>query len=588
MSSTHKIVVGVDYGASYVSTASHDIKDIIVIGTWPGPARDTETVFKTPSRIAYPADNPRIQHSRWGFQVEPGMTAYSWTKLLLDGNTPLTKFDDATLEDASAMGIMGLPEGKSAADVVADFLTEVHDHIFKLIEKQITEETLRITPVEYWFTVPAIWSDQAKAHTKQAAQRAGFGSSLARPDDKIFMITEPEAAAIAALKKTTTDGLGASVKAGDGVLVCDCGGGTVDITTYLINQVNPALSFEELCTGIGGKCGSTAIDRNFYHLMSTRFGEAFDKLPPKKKGPGSEFMKKFEFVKKDFGYSTFEEEVHEIPLNMTVHDPDPDHFDEEERHVLITNDDLRQMFDPVVDQIIGLVRRQIDDANADAERIKINRIILVGGFGDSEYLRRAFKAKFRDITITVPDNPQATIVRGAALRGLHGLQPTTKRCRRHYGFCWSIPFREGIDDEKHSFIDDFTGIKMVQGIMDWAIAKGEKYTDGRLYSVFFEQTHASSDPLLSTFSLYSCDLKEAPKRIEGEGIRKVGIITMDLTDVDMSLFQSKIVAGKVMYKLQCWVKVIFGAQDGVLRFETSSQGRVIGKTTIDFTSTKYY
>lgn len=33
------------------------------------------------------------------------------------------------------------------------------------------------------------------------------------------------------------------------------------------------------------------------------------------------------------------------------------------------------------------------------------RIILVGGFGDSEYLRESTKKAFFSITITVPDNP---------------------------------------------------------------------------------------------------------------------------------------------------------------------------------------
>lgn len=199
-------------GASYVSTDNSSIRDIIIIKTWPGPTRDSHTVFKAPSRIAYPTDNRRLGNQRWGFEVEPSMVAYSWTKLLLDENTPLTKYDDTALENASGMGILRLPANKTAVDVVSDYLSEVYKHIHRTIAKQITEETLRITPLEFWFTVPAIWSDQAQDATRKAAQRAGFGRSVERPNDEIFMITEPEAAAVAALKKTTTDGLGASVK----------------------------------------------------------------------------------------------------------------------------------------------------------------------------------------------------------------------------------------------------------------------------------------------------------------------------------------------------------------------------------------
>jgi len=33
--------------------------------------------------------------------------------------------------------------------------------------------------------------------------------------------------------------------------VCDCGGGTVDITTYNIVDVSPRLEFDEICVGVG-------------------------------------------------------------------------------------------------------------------------------------------------------------------------------------------------------------------------------------------------------------------------------------------------------------------------------------------------
>ncbi|EGD99513.1 hypothetical protein TESG_06780 [Trichophyton tonsurans CBS 112818] len=535
----HKIIVGIDYGttftgASYVSTTGSDIKDVIVIGTWPGPSRDSETVFKAPSRIAYPLDNPLNRTIRWGFQVEPGMTTYSWTKLLLDRNTALGEFDDPTLEGASKTGILQLPCGKSAVGVVGDFLKEVRTHVLKMIEKQITKEVLGITPIEYWFTVPAIWSDQAKAQTKTATQRAGFAYNIERPNDQIFMVTEPEAAAIAALNKTATDGLGASFKPGDGVLVCDCGGGTVDITTYLINKVEPLLAFEELCTGIGGKCGSTAIDRNLYRLMSRRFGKAFDMLPAKKKGPGSEFMRKFEIVKKDFGFNIEEDKIYELPLNIRAGKVKSEYFDDEERLVLLSSNDIRQLFDPVVDQVIGL------------------------------------------------------ILKGAALRGLWGLQVTTKRCRRHYGFKWSIPFRQRIDREKNAHIDEFTRKKMVGGIMKWMISKGEKYTENHTHTVDYTQVYHSGSSMIIKFVLFSSDSNEAPERVEHTSIKKVGTISVDITDIDFNLFEKKLIDGVLSYQAKFSVKVIFGAQDGVLKFETTSQGKVVGKTTIDFTNTKYY
>lgn len=41
--------------------------------------------------------------------------------------------------------------------------------------------------------------------------------------------------------------------------MCDCGGGTVDITTYSIEETEPRLEFEEICVG-GGKFVDVSSD----------------------------------------------------------------------------------------------------------------------------------------------------------------------------------------------------------------------------------------------------------------------------------------------------------------------------------------
>lgn len=190
----------------------NSFSDIDIITTWPGTARDTDHVFKTPSIIAYPEENKKIGTQRWGYQVESGMKCYSWTKLLLDKDTPLTIYDDPMLEEVTQSGILKLPQDKDAVDVVADYLTGVYEHIMHMLEKGLTEPILSMSPIEFWFTMPAIWSDKAQAATREAAQRAGFGPRPERLKDAIYMITEPEAAAIAALTRSTTDRVSVPVK----------------------------------------------------------------------------------------------------------------------------------------------------------------------------------------------------------------------------------------------------------------------------------------------------------------------------------------------------------------------------------------
>jgi hypothetical protein len=85
---------------------------------------------------------------------------------------------------------------------------------------------------------------------------------------------------------------------------------------------------------IGGKCGSTYIDRNLHTLLSKRFGSSFDSLPFAQKGPGSKLMISFEKYKQDFGLSD-DRDIREIgPVRLDV--PDSEHYDEEERMVKLT------------------------------------------------------------------------------------------------------------------------------------------------------------------------------------------------------------------------------------------------------------
>jgi hypothetical protein len=213
----HKIIVGIDYGTtfsgmqvvsclnisifnivagvSYVTTDKSSIDDIKIISTWPG---DPYGSWKTPTRIAYSKENPKIGTNKWGFEVYPKLKSYSWTKLLLDKNAAVGEHDDPSLSGIVGPGMFQLPSFRDAPGVCEDFLHEVYLYVSKMLRQQLTDSTFEKTPMECWITLPAIWSDEAKAATLTAARNAGFGC---KPIDEVFTIAEPEAAAIATLKK---------------------------------------------------------------------------------------------------------------------------------------------------------------------------------------------------------------------------------------------------------------------------------------------------------------------------------------------------------------------------------------------------
>lgn len=117
---------------------------------------------------------------------------------MLDKNALAGEYDDPALADMVGQGMMKLPDFRTAEEVCEDFLHELYIYLTTKLRGEMTPSTYDTIPMECWITLPAIWSDEAKDATLNAARKAGFGS---RPDDAIFTIAEPEAAAIATLKK---------------------------------------------------------------------------------------------------------------------------------------------------------------------------------------------------------------------------------------------------------------------------------------------------------------------------------------------------------------------------------------------------
>lgn len=179
-----------------MTTEKSEIDDINIISAWPGELANV--YWKVPTRIAYKRENPKLSKNKWGFEVHPKLISYSWTKLLLDKNALVGEYDDPALADMAGQGMMKLPDFRKAEEVCEDFLHELYIYLTSKLCQEMTESTYDTTPMECWITLPAIWSDEAKDATLNAARKAGFGS---RPDDAIFTIAEPEAAAIATLKR---------------------------------------------------------------------------------------------------------------------------------------------------------------------------------------------------------------------------------------------------------------------------------------------------------------------------------------------------------------------------------------------------
>lgn len=127
------------------------------------------------------------------------MTACQWFKLLLDANTKRTDYDDPQLDRATGSGLMRLPPGKSGKQILTDYLKLVHQHVFEQLGTMIGAMVVKQTAFRFQVSLPSAWSFAAREATRQAAIEAGFGSGN---NDELYLIDEPEAAAIWAIKST--------------------------------------------------------------------------------------------------------------------------------------------------------------------------------------------------------------------------------------------------------------------------------------------------------------------------------------------------------------------------------------------------
>jgi len=323
---------------------------------------------KVPSRIAY--SSPPDAQILWGNQIKHNTKAavHACMKLRLDEKMKgseqfrlLLAFLTSRMTDldVSVDDILDKPDGgppdypgKDPVDMVADYLTKVREWTWIEMERTYGAEMFASMRKELVVTVPAVWSERAKDLTLKAVHRAGFDAA------KTSLVTEPEAAAIYTLKGMREGYNKAEICVGDVFVLCDAGGGTVDLISYKITQVQPSFRVEEAAIGSGDKCGATYVDKEFLSWLERWLGEdAYKKIPAAKTRHGSQMMTMFETAK--FAFSGDDESM-EIPIPSECGIDDDEELNIEDRVLTFKRAQMQQVFDPCVNRTLELIDGQVD------------------------------------------------------------------------------------------------------------------------------------------------------------------------------------------------------------------------------------
>lgn len=334
--------------------------------------------------------------------------------------------------------------------------------------------------------------------------------------------------------------------------MCDGGGGTVDLIAYKIISLKP-LRVEESAVGTGGLCGSAFLNYRFEEHVRNRIGHSrFDEMKVKKGKTWNMGLRYFEeFVKRNFN----EDEHSEVNIPFPGL-PDDEEAGLDSGFLVMTASQVKDIFDPVVKEVCDLVQGQVDTIRAKGGIV--SGIILVGGFGQSDYLYRRLKAHFTSaapppyserpthssstdlteygsIEVMQPVYAWTAVVRGAVLRGLEGNMVISRKSRFHYGTSYATVY----DEEKHSVTERYWSPLwerwMVSDRMQWHIAKGDAISPLSPIAFHYTRNFRPGQSLVVTDDLIACEADEPPAAYTRDLVH-VCTLTTDLNAVPRSLF----------------------------------------------------
>ncbi|CAB4375366.1 unnamed protein product [Rhizophagus irregularis] len=400
-----RVIVGLDFGTTYSGfTLCHvddDLANIKTNSEWP------EELGRLKTNTVLQYDNDFTEVELWG---KPALC-----------KKPNRKGKDTETKPVELFKLhLGNCLEKYKPKLPVNFkkaITNYLGEIGKLIKETIPKYWEGIDFMEHVLlvvTIPAEFSESDKAIMRECTFNAGLIGE--KNSEKLQFTTEPEAAAVYCMHSSLREYK--LTEPGTTFMIVDCGGGTVDLTTRKLLEGN---QLGEITERAGDFCGSTFIDKEFIKLLRNEVGEsAMDLFSDKHYGQLQYLVQEFcQNVKLPFNGNdpnfNYEIDLEEAApaLLQCVTGSEKDLIEEKEWMIILDFNTIKSMFDPIVDRIIKMIRTQLDNSK------NCSAIFLVGGFGQSKYLQKRVEEEFsRSVdNISIPNQPIAAVVRGAAIYG---------------------------------------------------------------------------------------------------------------------------------------------------------------------------
>ncbi|OJJ69671.1 hypothetical protein ASPBRDRAFT_284941 [Aspergillus brasiliensis CBS 101740] len=370
-----RLVVGVDFGVTK-SVVTYYYPNHRVIKEWCPNAHNSII----PSRVSYDPHTRRLLG--WGHNVSRKDDHLVLLKLQVAG-TP-------SAQPAVDQGMFGNAKVPGAGrnripplHAIRDFLQALGNE-FRNDKNVLRKIGLdRFPPTNWHFAMPDCWTFDGERMMRDAIAAAGFGTGL----DQVFYTSEAKAAAIRVASHLVERRWG---QVGDSVLVCDLGGATCDYTAFRVarmpNQLHQVL-FHPLNAKSMMKHASHMVETSLIGHIRTVLH-----LPCKTGQPAA--VSWDGAIEAKHGFSGHEEPVVDLPFTQQYKNQSRFtpfiQFNEQTNAFTFSRDSLVKAFDPVVGSITRAIMDHIPSWN-------VTKVVLVGGFSNSAYLRKEVERRLADI-----------------------------------------------------------------------------------------------------------------------------------------------------------------------------------------------
>ncbi|KAL8292583.1 hypothetical protein RQP46_001195 [Phenoliferia psychrophenolica] len=567
-----KLVISFDIGTFSSAVAVAHLEPGVVpksrtVSAWPS----SEKELKVRSAAYYDEDlNPKAFAAEVYDEFievqakEEGWHLVEFFKLLLHPSTmPATLSSPSSSTQAEPVARISLPSLPAGLDIIAvytDFLYYLYNNTQQWYEENIPNGRgvwNKLAPqAAIVFATPDGWTDQQQGAIRTAFRQAGILS----PNDpegsnsRLQFIHESEASVHWCLSNSNLSWL----NVGTAFTILDAGGSTVDSSLYVVEAITPQLKLRNVkasdCVQTGGVFmtleGRALISEQLHRGTRFRSQDYVDDLT-------SEFETK---AKRKFGGGESK-----VMLKLGgMADEEPASGVLKGKLILDGKEVEARCFADVAEQIVACARRQTRCGD-----IKSKHVLLVGGVGESPYIKSKLRAAFADegIAVVTGDEPtKKAVAEGAIIWFVKGLV-VARAVRNTIGIEFIFDFSRANPEHRLRspivMADKSIGVDggFAPLIKKDAVISPTHYTtrafrrvydgipDLRSFSVDLH-AYTGSDPI-------GCWIRD-PYGDTIPGFARVGTVTADLSPLARALVAHTAPGGSTYYEVDFEVGISFG------------------------------